>query len=197
MQEIKIDVPDSVYAPLEDSRLLAKAAVQKCSGKILEMGCGSGFVCISLAKIKPDTKVIACDINKAAVAACKKNSKANRVRFKVFESDLFSSIEKGEKFDFILFNPPYLPTEENEKVDGNLNFAFDGGKSGLEAAFRFLEEAGKYLKKGGKILLVASSAANLKGLHSKIRKCEFSYKIIGEESFFFEKIYVYEVWRKE
>ncbi|PIT84034.1 hypothetical protein COU37_05245 [Candidatus Micrarchaeota archaeon CG10_big_fil_rev_8_21_14_0_10_45_29] len=191
MQEIKISVPDSVYAPMEDSRLLAKAAAQKCFGKILEIGCGSGFVCISLAKIKPGAKVIACDINKAAVAACKKNAKTNGVRIGVFESDLFSSIEKGEKFDFILFNPPYLPTEEKEKVKGNLNFAFDGGKSGLEAVFRFLEEAGKYLKKGGKILLVASDAANLKKLRSKIKKCKFSYKIIGKESFFFERIYVY------
>jgi len=187
-------VPDSVYAPLEDSQLLAKAALQKCGGKILEVGCGSGFVSIFLAKLKKDTEICAVDINPDAVKAAKKNAKANGVKIEIKQSDLFEKV--GERYDWILFNPPYLPTSEAEKIEGGLNLAFDGGKTGLDTAFRFLERLNKYLKKEGKTLLVVSTEQDLLKLNEKVRECGFSHKIVAQQNFFFEKIYVYELTQK-
>jgi release factor glutamine methyltransferase len=118
------------------------------------------------------------------------------VKVEFSESNLFSNIkEKG--FDWIIFNPPYLPTEKAERMEGGLNFAFDGGKSGHDTAFRFLEQVGKYLKKDGKVLLVASTAANLAELNDKINGLEYKFEIIAQQSFFFEKIYVYRIYRKK
>ncbi len=43
--------------------------------------------------------------------------------------NLFEPV-KDRKFDVILFNTPYLPTENDEVLDDNLNYAFDGGLDG-------------------------------------------------------------------
>ena len=193
MEDIKISVPDSVYPPLEDSQLLADVALKECSGRILEVGCGSGFVSITISKFKPDTKIICVDINSEAVKAAKKNSAVNGVKLKIFESDLFENVDVGSDFDWILFNPPYLPTSEAEKIDGGLNFAFDGGESGFDTVFRFLERAKDYLKKDGKVLLVVSTAQDLLVLNQKICDCGYLFEVMAQESFFFEKIYVYKL----
>ena len=191
LENIRIKVPDTVYAPLEDSQLLANAALQECEGKILEVGCGSGYVGIALAKLKKDVEIFAVDINPDAVKAAQKNAKVNGVKIEVKQSDLFEKIE--DKYDWILFNPPYLPTSEAEKLEGGLNLAFDGGKSGLDTAFKFLENLKAHLKNEGKCLMVASTEQDLVKLNEKIRECGFEYKIIAEEAFFFEKIYVYKL----
>jgi len=194
MDEIKIQVPDSVYPPFEDTQLLAKAALKLCSGKILEVGCGSGYVSICLAKFKKNLQQTAVDINSKAVEATKKNAKENKVKIEILNSDLFSKV-KDKDYDWILFNPPYLPTSEAQKIEGGLNFAFDGGETGLDTAYRFLEQVKNYLKKDGKILLVVSTAQDLVKLNEKIRMCSFEHKIVAQESFFFEKIYVYKLRR--
>jgi len=193
--DIKINVPDSVYPPYEDSRLLADCALKECDGKILEVGCGSGFVSISISKLKPKSKVYALDINSDAVKAAKENAKANKAEVEIIKSDMFSKL-KEKNFDWILFNPPYLPTSEAEKIEGGLNFAFDGGKSGLDTVFMFLEQVKNYLKKEGKVLIVASTEQDLNKLNSKIKECQFSFGIIAEQSFFFEKIYIYRLERE-
>ncbi|MCX6742354.1 MAG: DUF2431 domain-containing protein [Candidatus Pacearchaeota archaeon] len=135
-------------------------------------------------------------------------------KIKFIHSDLFSNI-KG-RFDLIIFNPPYLPTKtiktkdlitnssdikktiknsddaiENKKIIKN-NYKYidlDGGKNGTEIIERFLKDAKKYLKKGGSVLLLTSSLnKNIEKLFKKY-KCE--YKLLEEEKFFFEKLYVW------
>lgn len=190
LDEIKITAPDTVYPPLEDSQLLAQVAIQECDGKILEVGCGSGYIGICVAKFKKGAKIIAVDINSDAVECAIKNAKENGVKIEVRRSDLFEKVVEKD-FDWILFNPPYLPTSEAERIEGGLNFAFDGGESGLDTVFRFFERAGAHLKKEGKILIVASDAQDLKELEKKMRACGFGFEIVARQDFFFEKICVY------
>ncbi len=191
-EDIDIGYSDSVYPPYEDSVLLAKVAVQQCSGDVLEIGCGSGIVCISLAKQNPKTKIIAVDINPNAIEDAKKNAKNNNVKIDFRISDLFEKVG-GKKFDFILFNPPYLPTTKTQKIKSELNFAFDGGKSGLDTVFRFLQDAKKYIRKNGRILIIVSTKQNVSKLDKKINQLGCEFKIVAQDSFFFEKIYVYDI----
>lgn len=190
-EKMRMVVPDDVYEPHDDTYLLAECALGLNPKEALEIGCGCGAVSVCLAK--KGCNMAAADISPIAVNAARENALKNKVKIDAFESDLFSNVPKEKKFSCILFNPPYLPTEEHEKVRGKLNFAFDGGRNGLETVFRFLENAGAHLKKGGKILLVCSSAQNLQKLGEKIRKCGFEFEIIAQDSFFFEKLYVYEL----
>ena len=101
--EIKIEVMEGVYEPEEDSYLLIESI--KIEGrKVLDMGCGCGIVALHLAKNGCD--VVAVDLDKKAVENTIKNAEMNGLKIRCFKSDLFENI--NEKFDMIVFNPPYL-----------------------------------------------------------------------------------------
>src|SRR5659263_140867 len=144
-----IITPD-VYEPCEDSFLLAHAALSiiKNSEKILEVGCGSGIIS---AVIKNNTQamITGMDINPHA-AKCTKQNGVDAIR-----GNLLSCI-KG-KFDIIIFNPPYLPTNDEERTSDWINVALDGGNDGRAIINRFLEEACHHLVENGRILMLISS----------------------------------------
>ena len=71
--------------------------------KILDVGCGYGFVGITLAKVL-NSNVTMVDINKRAVHLCEMNIKANKVNAQVFESDIYENVD--DKYDLIVTNPP-------------------------------------------------------------------------------------------
>jgi release factor glutamine methyltransferase len=180
-KELKLRVPDDVYLPAEDSFLLAGASCEK--GDVLEVGCGCGIVSLSWAE---KNNVLGVDINPSAVKTSIENASRNRIKAVFRESDLFSSI--SGKFDAILFNPPYLPTSEDEKLEGNINKAFDGGKDGRETLERFLSEFSGYLKKDGVLYLVQSSLNNIDSTVSRLRRLGFNVETVGKHEFFFERL---------
>lgn len=176
---LKIYVEDGVYEPAEDSYLLIKALEVKGNEKILDMGTGCGIIALHLAK--KGCKVVAVDINEKAVENAKKNAKANGLKIDFRESDLFEAI--NEKFDLIVFNPPYLPTKGED-------LAWDGGKDGIEIIKKFLEEAKNYLEKDGMIYIVLSSLCNIEKLKKLFEK-KYKFEEVLKQNFFFEKLYVY------
>jgi release factor glutamine methyltransferase len=142
----------SVYQPREDSFLMIKALNIKKGEKILEIGTGSGIIAIHCAKAKAD--VTATDINIHAVNSAKFNAEMNKVKLKVLMSDLFSNV--SGKFDKIIFNPPYLPSDKKDKF---YDISYSGGKSGIEITNKFLKEAKKHLNAKGEIYFILSSLA--------------------------------------
>jgi release factor glutamine methyltransferase len=180
---------DCVYEPAEDSFLLADAALKDAEPgmRILEVGTGSGFVsAVLLANLK-DIYLLAIEINPHA-ARC---ARANGVE--VIRTDLFRGIkpEKPEnRFELILFNPPYLPTAKEEKVPGWLNYAFDGGISGRETLDRFLNDVRNYLKPGGKILVLISSITGLEAVWEKMKGLGFKVDIVERKKVSFEELMV-------
>jgi release factor glutamine methyltransferase len=106
------------------------------------------------------------------------------------ESNLFGAVKKTEKFDLILFNPPYLPTTNSERVSGPLNAAFDGGRGGRKVLDEFLKEFDKHLKPNGTLLLIQSSLNNLEKTKRELAKKKFKVEILETQPFFFEKLYL-------
>jgi release factor glutamine methyltransferase len=182
-----LSIPPSVYEPAEDSFLLADAA-KGITGEVLEIGCGSGVV--SLVCSNSAKSVLGVDINPDAVLCATENANKNQVKnIKFLESDLFSKIPK-KKFDYILFNPPYLPTSKKEKVKTDLNHAFDGGISGRKVLDSFLDRFDSFLKPGGSVFLVQSSLNNERKTVSQLIKLGYMVDVVKTESFFFEKLSV-------
>jgi len=174
-----------IYSPEADSYFLsdAKKKFFKRQSKekikkfrVLEIGSGSGIqltTFFSLGILRKN--IFACDINSQAVKHCK------ALGFNCIQSNLFSKI-KG-KYDLIIFNPPYLPnTEYDSEKDTS------GGKKGSEVVNRFLNQAREYLKTKGKVLILVSSLTQ--GTNFK----EYNRKLVAEKKFFFEKLFVYELW---
>lgn len=182
---------DEVYQPAEDTFLLLKAAMSEACSEdlVLEIGCGSGLVSAELAsKVR---RITATDINPHATIAARKRACAGVIEIDIVRTDLFQGI-KG-KFDLILFNAPYLPTEAEERTGKWIDYALDGGKSGQETVNRFLRELREHLSFRGRALLLISS---LTGLH-EVQETAYSFGLISDvmksERCFFEQLHVLKI----
>ena len=195
---LSLSIPYWVYEPAEDSFLLATYA-SSLSGSILEIGCGSGIVSLSAAQANPKNTVLGVDINPKAVACAQANARANGIANATFLlSDLFSDVPASQKFDYILFNPPYLPTSRAQRLKSpEENAAYDGGASGIGVFKRFIAEAPAHLSEGGKVAVIATSLGN--GIEKTMALLEArvgSAQILAEEKFFFEKLALIEAKKR-
>ena len=180
-----LEVPETVYYPREDSLLLAKVIEQEHLKKkrILEIGSGSGFLAILMAQ--QGAEVVASDINEEAVKAVKSNARNNNIVLRVVSSNLFEKIEG--KFDFIVFNPPYLPEKTLHR-----DKQYYGGRTGREVIHKFIESSGSHLKKGGKILIVISSITGEKEVIEIFHSCGFTSKVAARQKVPWEELIVIE-----
>jgi release factor glutamine methyltransferase len=161
-----------VYAPAEDTWLLLRTAEKECRDgeRVLEIGCGSGAIA---AVLRRQARVIATDINPNAVRS------ARDAGVEVVRTDLFSGI--CGTFDLVLFNPPYLPTSPEERIEDWLEYALDGGSDGRAVIARFLSGVGRVLAPGGRVLLLISSLTGLREVCRLIRQAGFTPEVITEE----------------
>lgn len=181
-------VSESVYEPAEDSFLFSENLKVPDGASVIDMGTGCGILGIIAAENA--SKVVAVDINPHAVRCAKKNAKLNNVENKMFflRGDLFTPIKLGEKFDLILFNAPYLPSEPLVG-ESWLEQAWTGGVNGRELIDRFISEVPQYLEKNGCALLMQSSLSGVDETLRKFEKSGLKAVIIAEQDVpFFETI---------
>ena len=177
---------EGVYEPREDSALLAEAVQEHSHGEILDMGTGSGIQ--ALVASKKAQHVTAVDIKKETIETAKKNAYKKRVKnISFIQSDLFENV-KG-KFDLIIFNSPYLPSED--KIKGSEQW--NGGKTGREVIKKFSEHLSDYLKENGKILLLISSLTGLEETKKIFKSKGFCVNIERKKKIPWETLYVLEI----
>ena len=178
----------NVYEPAEDTFLLAENLDIQRRDEVLEIGTGTGLIAVTAAQ--KSKKVTATDINEDAVKCALKNTITNRTyNVELKQGNLFEPV-KDEKFDLILFNTPYLPTDEDEKLDDELNAAFDGGLEGRETIDKFLDEVKDHLNECGRVQLVQSSLSDNEKTIQKLEELGFDASITATEKCFFEEIVV-------
>ncbi|PKL66309.1 MAG: methyltransferase [Methanobacteriales archaeon HGW-Methanobacteriales-1] len=177
-----------VYEPAEDTYLLAKNLDIQRKDEVLEIGTGTGLIAVYTAQRTKN--VVATDINEHAIKCALKNTISNKTfNLELRQGDLFEPVQ-GEKFNLILFNTPYLPTSEDEKLDDELNAAFDGGEDGRETIDKFIDEVTDYLKESGRVQLVQSSLSDNEKTLQRLEAQGFEAEITAREKCFFEEIVV-------
>ena len=186
MCEFIINTDDNVYVPAEDSYLLAENLIIKENQSVLEIGTGSGIVAMYASKLTDDITVT--DINFDACELARKNFEANGIEnIEILFGNMFEPV-KNRKFDVILFNTPYLPTEDDEVIDDTINYAFDGGLNGRKVIDLFLNEVGNHLNDGGIVQIIQSSLSGNEETLKKFDEMGFIAEIKASEHFFFEDI---------
>jgi release factor glutamine methyltransferase len=189
--EYTFHVSKDVYLPAEDTFLLAENLVVNKNDVVLDMGTGCGILGILAAKRA--RRVVAVDINPHAARCAKMNAELNGVTEKmdVLRGDLFSAVKENEKFDLIIFNAPYLPSEMREEKNW-IEWAWAGGPTGRQLIDQFILQASSYLKKGGRILLVQSTLSDVEETVQKLGERRFCARVLAQEKVAFEAIVVIE-----
>ena len=186
MPDFIINTDDNVYVPAEDSYLLADNLEIKKGQSVLEIGTGSGIVAMYASRLTDDITVT--DINFDACELARKNFAENGIEnIEILWGNLFEVVE-NRKFDVILFNTPYLPTEDDEVLDNTINYAFDGGLNGRKVIDLFLNEVGNHLNDGGIVQLIQSSFSDNDETLNMLDELGFIAEIAKKEHYFFEDI---------
>jgi release factor glutamine methyltransferase len=188
-KELVLDVFESVYNPAEDSFMSAENLLLERRDSVLDMGTGCGLLAILAAR--KARKVVATDVNPAAVRCVLHNASLNDVADKidVRQGSLFEPIKADEEFDVILFNAPYLPSEAWEEHD-MASRAWAGGESGRQVIDRFIDEALRHLKANGRILLVQSTLSDVEKSLQRFTEQRLDAVVIAERKVAFETIVV-------
>lgn len=161
---LEFEVNPAVLIPRPDTETLVVECLRLAKAyskpRILDVGTGSGNIAVSLAKQLPQAQVTAVDVSADALAVARRNAAkhgvAERIRF--LQGDLFAPIPPGEKFDFILSNPPYIAREELPTLPAGVrdyepHLALDGGPGGFAVFDRLVVAAPQFLEAGGYLLL--------------------------------------------
>ena len=168
-------VDERVLIPRQDTECLVELAVEdirniktqnRCESnntadqkneqkvKVLDLCTGSGCIGISVAKLWPDTEVTLADISEGALSVAKKNAQNLDADVTLIKGNLFENIEG--RFDYILSNPPYIPSEVIEGLmpevkEHEPRLALDGEADGLSFYREIINEAPDYLNPDGRI----------------------------------------------
>lgn len=182
---------DEVYEPAEDTFLIAQNLPSSSEVEVLDVGTGCGILAIIAAE--KAKHVVAIDVNPYAVKCARKNTKLNRVEYEieVLQGNLFDPLKIGARFDLILFNAPYLPSEKGEEKSW-IDKAWSGGETGRTIIDSFIHKVTDHLTEEGRIQLVQSTLSNIDKTLVQLRKRGLSAKIIAEKKSMFEKIMLIE-----
>jgi release factor glutamine methyltransferase len=93
-----------------------------------------------------------------ALELAKENAKLNSAEIEFIQSDMFSALDNGQKFDVIISNPPYIKTQDMQSLqkevkDFEPSIALDGGVDGLDFYRTIAVNAKKFLNSNGVVLL--------------------------------------------
>ena len=158
-------VTPAVLIPRFDTEILVEEALRyvKPDSHVLDLCTGSGCILLTiLAECRRkygdacEVRGTASDISEDALSVAKCNDERLRTEANFILSDLFNNI--CGTYDIITTNPPYIPTEivaglEPEVRDHEPNFALDGKEDGLFFYRKSANEAGAYLREGGRLIM--------------------------------------------
>ena len=141
--------------------LLESIDIENIKGDVLDFGCGYGPIGIFLAKLT-SANIEMVDINKRAIMLSKKNAIINEVKVNIYETNIFSNINK--KYDFIITNPPI--------------------RVGKKILYEILMQALNHLKENGKLILVINKNQGAKTLLNFLNE-KHKAKIINKNKGFY------------
>ena len=145
-----------VLIPRADTETLIETALSKINARdhfnILDLGCGTGIIGITIALERPLSKVMLIDQSADAI----QNTKENQLLYQVAnttiqKSDWFSALDQ-KRFDVILSNPPYLEENDPHLLQGLEDEPLDAlvsGPVGTEAIHHIIENAKNHIKPSG------------------------------------------------
>jgi release factor glutamine methyltransferase len=180
--QVEIVVRDGVYPPSDDSFLLIDSINITPDDVVIEVGCGSGIV--SLHAAMKAKQVVMVDVSLKAIRNSRENVINNNLSHKcsLVQTSLLSSFQDPLVPTIIIFNPPYLP-EDNQSSE--MDVATVGGRRGHELTIQLIEQLDSFQ---GTLYLVQSSLGEPDEIKSKLVEKGFEIKTVSKKRMFFEEL---------
>ncbi|CAF0848476.1 unnamed protein product [Didymodactylos carnosus] len=171
---------------------------------IVEFGCGSGIISTFLSKhilSSHCSLFYLTDINPHACSSTQKTYQQNNViqQFQITNCDLATPFLQrlANGVDLILFNPPYVPTDEVVNSGDNLiDAAYSGGKQGIEVIQRAIEQASILLTENGLFYMIALELNSVETLTLIAKKFNLTMEIVLKRRTLIESLIVVKFKRK-
>lgn len=161
---LDLEVDERVLVPRPETEILVDEALAFLRGmpspRVLDIGCGSGAIAVSIARELETARLLATDVSPAALAVARRNAMrhdvADRIHFVC--ADLCRGLTPRPWFTAIVANLPYVATAEIDTLqpevrDHEPHLALDGGPDGLVVMLRLAASARTHLAPGGKLFL--------------------------------------------
>lgn len=152
--------PATLIPRPETERLVELALARmpsETSLRVADLGTGSGAIALALARERPRAQVVATDASETALAIAQANARQLGVDNIEFRRGHWCSPLRGERFDLIASNPPYIADDDAHLREGDLRFeppaALASGRDGLDAIRCIVRDAPTHLIDGGWLLL--------------------------------------------
>jgi release factor glutamine methyltransferase len=165
---LKLKVDRRALIPRPETEQLVELVVEACRpappARILDLGTGSGAIALALAAAFSEAAVIGVDRSEDALALARENAAVtgagDRVSFRL--SDWFAAV-RGEVFDLIVANPPYLSAEEAATTPAEVRehepvSALSAPDEGLSDLRTIIADAPRFLQAGGRLALETGMA---------------------------------------
>ncbi|HHT49518.1 MAG TPA: peptide chain release factor N(5)-glutamine methyltransferase [Firmicutes bacterium] len=157
----EFQITPAVLVPRPETEILVEKTVEQCrgraSGRLLDLGTGSGVIAISLAHYLPAFQIDAIDLSAAALEVAAANAVAHncKERINFYCGDLYTvlPVASGLRYTGIVSNAPYIPTAViptlAKEVRQEPRVALDGGPTGTEVIRRIILGASAWLAPEG------------------------------------------------
>ncbi len=156
-----VQVDSRVLVPRPDSEILVEVALKRTRardmyGRALDLCTGSGCIAFAIGANRKTWKVLGSDISQDALAVARVNALRLGLTHNVHfcSGDLYEALPLDRRFELIVVNPPYIPSEEirglmRDVRDFEPHLALDGGSDGLALVRRIVAGAPARLEPGG------------------------------------------------
>jgi release factor glutamine methyltransferase len=163
---LNLAVNPNVLVPRPDTEVLVEWALdvlplspggrgQGRGGAALDLGTGSGAIGLAIKDARPQAEVTLVDASQAALDMACGNAASLGLTVHGLQSNWFESVPSEQRFDLIVSNPPYIADGDSHlaKLKHEPLMALTSGADGLTAIRRIVQDAPRFLKKGGWLLL--------------------------------------------
>lgn len=156
-------VKPAVLVPRPDTELLAQLAIKCLQGRklphALDLGTGSGILAVTIGRFVPVAVLTAVDLSSEALEVAEQNAQRHEVAVRFLAGDWYSPL-RGDRFDLIVANPPYVADGDPHLQGNGVSFEprmalTDGvsGGDGLACLRAVIGGAAQHLLPGGRLLV--------------------------------------------
>lgn len=158
---LRLKTTSATLIPRPDTEVLVEAALAKLdthiTKRVLDLGTGTGAVALAIASVRPMVMMTAAELSAEALAVAQENAtRLDLANVRFIQSHWLMAL-KGQSFDVIVSNPPYIAKEDVHLTQGDLRFepltALASGVDGLDDIRLIIQQAPQHLNDEGWLLL--------------------------------------------